>query len=185
MSKRVDQQVSKGTEVHLESLTSAKVCENVGAEQLQIELDRYTKILNEFETFGKEQKKKKAEALILKSETWRKPCAKNSGEYDEKKEARKLKHLEALEADIKAREAKGGVTMSDVEPDDPVPVTTDQNANVVKNKASKTVCTVLSAGVPPPVVEPPHVDPIVISSDENNGDNSDNAVEKWLLRKMS
>ena len=54
-----------------------------------------------------------------------------------KKGARELKRLEVLEADRKAREAKGVDTMSDVEPDDPVPITVDQNANVVKSKASK------------------------------------------------
>jgi len=68
--------------------------------------------------------------------------------------------------------------MSDVEPDDPVPVTTDQNANVVQSKTNKTVCTVPSADVPPPNIEPPSVEPIVISSDENNGVSDDKTVEK-------
>ena len=71
--------------------------------------------------------------------------------------------------------------MSDVEPDDPVPQTTDHNGNVVKSKASKAVCTAPSADVPPSIVAPPVVDPIVISSDEGTGNDNGDVVENMVV----
>jgi len=182
VSKRVDQQVSKGTEVYLESLTSAKVCEHVADEQLKVELERYAKILRDYETFGKEQKGK-SEPVVLEAEKVRKPDTKNKGEYTKRQENRDIKRWEVIKAQEKAQETAKLDTMSDVEPDDPIPVTTDQNANVVKSKASKTVCTALSADVPLLNVEAPVVDPIVISSDENNGDDNGNTVEKMVIEE--
>jgi len=45
------------------------------------------------------------------------------------------------------------------------------------------VYTAPSADVPPPVAEPPIVDPIVILSDENNGDSNGNTVEKMVIEE--
>jgi len=103
-SKRADQQVSKGTEVHLESLTSAKVCENVADEQLKVELKRYAKILRDYEKFGKEQKEK-TEPTVLEAEKARKPNTKNKGEYTKRQENRDIKRWEAIKAEERARKA--------------------------------------------------------------------------------
>ena len=48
-------------------MTSAKVLENVADDQLKVELDRYAKILRDYETFGKEQKGK-SEPVVLEAE---------------------------------------------------------------------------------------------------------------------
>ena len=124
---------------------------------------------------------RKRQPLVLGFETIRKPDIKGKGEYTQKQEKRDLKRWEVVKAQKEAQETAKFHTMSDVEPDDPVPEVTDQNANLVKSEASKVECTALSADVPPPNVEPPIVDPIVISGDENVGDDSSNLVEKMVV----
>jgi len=171
VSKSVDQQVSKGADSQSESLTSAQVRENVGDEQLRIELEKYAKILKEYETFGKEQKDMK-QTIVLQAEKWRKPDAKQKGEYDEKKAALELKRLDALEAEKRAREAGRADTVSDVEPDDPVPTTIDENANVVKDDEEKIALDALGIDDPSLAKVASNVDAVIISSDENDGANS-------------
>ena len=109
--------------------------------------------MRDYETFGKEQKKK-TEPLVLELEKVRKPDTKGKGEYTKRQEKRDIKRWEVVKAQEKAQETAKLDTMSGVEPDDPVPEATDQNANLVKSEASKTVCTASSADVPPPNVEP-------------------------------
>ena len=52
---------------------------------------------------------------------------------------------------------------------------------MVKSKASKAVCTAPSADVPPSIIEPPVVDPIVITSDEGTGNDNGDAVESMVV----
>ena len=176
VSKRADEQVSKGTEVQLKSLTSAKALEYTGDELLKAELERYTKILQDYETFGKEQKKK-TKPVVLEFEKLRKPDAKGK-QYTKRQEKKDIQLGDAIDAQQKAQNIAKFDTMSDVEPDNLVSKTTDHNANVVKSEASKATCTALDADVPPFVVKTPTADPIVISSDENgNGE----VVEKMAI----
>jgi len=57
VSKCADKQVSKGTEVQLKSLTSAKVLEDTADKELKIALAKYEKILKDYETLGRNAEK--------------------------------------------------------------------------------------------------------------------------------
>jgi len=89
VSKRVDQQVSKGAEVQLKSLTSAKVLEDMADKELKTELKRYDKILEEYEIFGKERRKK-TKPVVLGFEKIRKPDTKGK-EYTKRQEMKDIK----------------------------------------------------------------------------------------------
>jgi len=147
----------------------------VGDERLKIELEKYTQFLKSHESFTKGQEKMK-QATILNAEKWRKSHAKSYGEYDEKKAAAELQRLDALDARKRAKEMEKVDTMSDVEPDDPVPVTIDENANAVKDDEGKIVSAASDADVPPLVDAAPIDEPVIISSDENNGNDNDKDV---------
>ena len=75
VSKSADEQVSKGTEVQLKSLTSAQVLEDTGEKELKIAIAEYAKILKDYETFGK-QCQKSAKPMVSKYEEIRKPDTK-------------------------------------------------------------------------------------------------------------
>jgi len=129
VSKCADQQVSKGTEVQLKSLTSAKVLEDAANEELKTELKRYDKFLEEYELFGKERRKK-TKPVVLGFEKIRNPDTKGK-EYTKRQERKDIKRGDAIDAQQRAQETAKLDTISNVEPDDPVPETTDHNDNVV------------------------------------------------------
>jgi len=121
--------VSKGTEVQLKSLTSAKVLEDAANEELKTELKRYDKFLEEYELFGKERRKK-TKPVVLGFEKIRNPDTKGK-EYTKRQERKDIKRGDAIDAQQRAQETAKLDTISNVEPDDPVPETTDHNDNVV------------------------------------------------------
>jgi len=70
-------------------------------DRLKTELQRYGKILKEYETFGKERKKK-TQPLVLEFEKIRKPDIKGK-EYTKRQEKRDIKHWEVVKAQEKAQ----------------------------------------------------------------------------------
>ena len=86
VSKCADEQVSKGTEVQLRSLTSAQVLEDTGEKELEKAIAEYTKILKDYDAFGK-QCQKSAKPVVLKFEEIRKPDTKGK-EYTKRQEKR-------------------------------------------------------------------------------------------------
>ena len=156
VSKDIGQQID-------EQLANATFREALGLECIKFALEKDKKI-NEGYKLLKEEGEKMEQEKVSQAERLRKPDTEHHSEWDEWDDATEMDRLDALEALEKEKEKTDRPNMSDVEPDDPVPVTVDENANVVKDHKNEIVSDVQGTDVLPPA----NSEPVIISSDENN-----------------